>query len=222
MIGWLSGEVVVTEEDRMIVNVGGVGYAVHVPLRYHGRYPSGSKATWWIEPVFREDNQWLYGFETREERDWFRVLTVRVTGVGAKLAMAVLGVLTPPQLTQSIGHQTTDFLLMVPGVGRKLAERILHELRHVALPLSPLEVASAAMPSLGGSEVLTGWTGSMPPALADGVEALVQLGYARVQVHRMVQRVREETEASVVDGWDASAWIRQGLAYLSKSGQGGG
>src|SRR6266436_9920034 len=132
MIGKLKGLIDSYGEDYVILDVGGVGYQVHCAGRTLQALPSpGEAAVLSIETYVREDQIKLYGFTGDLEREWFRLLQT-VQGVGAKVALAVLGTLKPGELATAIALQDRATLSRAPGVGRKVAERIVAELRDKA------------------------------------------------------------------------------------------
>lgn len=165
MIARLRGIVGGIEEGSCILDVNGVGYLVFCSTRTLSALPEGT-ATLLIETLVREDAIALYGFATEAERAWFRLLTT-VQGVGAKVALGILSALSPDQLVGAIMGQDKGALTRAPGVGPKLALRLLTELREKA----------GAMPG--------GGTASLPVAAAsqgavpDALSALVNLGYRR-------------------------------------------
>ena len=174
MIASLTGQVASSDIDRVVVDVGGVGYLVFASGRTLSQLPSvGSDVRLLIETHVREDHIHLYGFATGEEQDWFRLLTT-VQGVGARVGLAILSALTPEELTLAIAAQDRAALTRAGGVGPKLATRILTELREKVDAIGAAE--SAAQPA-GGAEGL--------PA-NDAVSALVNLGYGRTEAFTAV------------------------------------
>ena len=132
MIGKLRGAVDSYGEDWVIVDVAGVGYQVHCSARTLQALPQvGEAATLSIETYVREDMIRLYGFASDLEREWFRLLQT-VQGVGARVALAVLGTMKPADLATAIALQDKAALARAPGVGKKVAERIVAELRDKA------------------------------------------------------------------------------------------
>ena len=176
MIASLTGVVAGLETDRVIVDVGGVGYLVFASGRTLGQMPPlGGDVRLMIETHVREDHIHLYGFATGAEQDWFRLLTT-VQGVGARVGLAILSVLTPEELTLAIAAQDRAALTRADGVGPKLATRILTELREKVDAVGAAETASE---SAGGGDGL--------PA-NDAVSALVNLGYGRTEAFTAVNR----------------------------------
>src|SRR6185312_14545394 len=132
MIGKLKGVIDSYGEDSVILDVGGVGYLVHCSTRTLQELPaSGEPATLSIETYVREDQIKLFGFLTDVEREWFRLLQT-VQGVGAKVALSVLGTLKPGELASAIAMRDKATVARSPGVGQKVAERIVTELKDKA------------------------------------------------------------------------------------------
>ena len=168
MIASLSGIVERIAAESAVIDVNGVGYLVFASARTLGRLPArGEPARLHIETHVREDHIHLYGFAEESERDWFRLLTT-VQGVGAKTALAILGTLPPDALATAIMAQDKPALTRADGVGPKLAQRILSELRDKVggIALGP------AVQQKSGAETQAG-------AAQDAVSALVNLGYPR-------------------------------------------
>ena len=195
MIAKLTGRIEALEADRCVVDVRGVGYLVQASTRTLAALPGGALATLLIETQVREDAIALYGFSEPSERDWFRLLTT-VQGVGAKLALAVLGVLGPDDLARAIAAADKAGLGRAPGVGPKLAGRIAAELKDkvggIALG------AAAELPERG--------------AEADAVSALVNLGYRRAEAFEAVAAATRRLGG----GAAVDALIRAGLKELSQ------
>ena len=132
MIGSLTGLVDHAGKDEAVIDVGGVGYLVFASARtLDALPPAGSSVRLMIETHVREDHIHLYGFADRQERDWFRLLTT-VQGVGARVALALLSVLTPDALATAIAAQDRAAIAQAEGIGPKLAARILNELKDKA------------------------------------------------------------------------------------------
>jgi len=175
MIASLSGIVEQVTADSVVVDVGGVGYLVFAASRTLARLPArGEPVRLLIETHVREDHIHLYGFADEAERGWFRLLTT-VQGVGAKTALAVLSALAPDALTSAIIAQDKVALTQAAGVGRKLAQRIVMELRDKLGDVAQLAPAVADAAETAGSAV----TG-------DAVSALVNLGYPRTDAFAAV------------------------------------
>lgn len=179
MIGKLRGKIDAYDDDSVIIDVGGVGYHVFCSARTLGELPAkGEAAEFIIETHVREEHIHLFGFPDANERDWFRLLTT-VQGVGVKMALALLGVFSPVQLAQAIAAKDTKALTRVSGVGPKLGERLVTELKGKIAKL-PTGAAEFTAKHSGGSV--------LPPASAneDAISALVNLGYNRSDAYNAV------------------------------------
>ena len=149
MIGKLKGIVDAVGESHCVIDVGGVGYEVQASARTLRALKMGEQAALTIDTHVREDAIRLYGFATEVERSWFRTLQ-NVQGVGAKVALSVLGVLSPTDLANAIALGNWQALEQTPGVGKKLAQRITAELKDKAPGLSVAGLNAAAGSAAGG------------------------------------------------------------------------
>jgi Holliday junction DNA helicase RuvA len=201
MIALLRGRLAGVLDDALIVDVGGVGYLVHcAPQTAATLRGQGEAVEVHVETQVREDSITLYGFADPAERLWFRLLQ-GIQGVGARTAIAVLGVLPPPTLVKAVAAQDRVALTRVPGVGPKLAARILSELkdRVGALPTPTRRATGAtALPATGD-------------AVGDAVAALVNLGYGRADAFAAVARC----QARLGETAPIAALIREGLRELA-------
>ncbi len=204
MIAKLKGLIDSTGDGWAVIDVGGVGYLVFCSGRTLGRLGVGEAAEFLVETHVREDHIHLYGFFDALERDWFKLLTT-VQGVGVKVALGMLTVLSPDQLVQAVAVQDKGMITQAPGVGPKLATRILSELKD--------KVGSIALESgLGGVHArdisLGGADGGV---IADATSALVNLGYQPAQALSAVSRAAGKLD----DGAAVEALIRGGLNELA-------
>ena len=205
MIGKLRGVVDSYGEDWVIVDVGGVGYQVHCPARtLQALPPVGDTATLSIETYVREDLIRLYGFASDVEREWFRLL-MTVQSVGARVALAILGVLKPGDLATAIALQDKATLARAPGVGKKVAERIVAELRDKAPAWSSADPAVVNLQADLADR-------RAPTAVAEAVSALVNLGYAQIQASAAIAAASR----SAGEGANTEMLIRLGLRELSR------
>jgi len=202
MIAMLSGKLRLREPGRLIIATGGVGYELFVPLSTYYRMPSvGADVELEIRQVVREDASLLYGFASSPEKQAFDLL-MGIQHVGPKLALAILSVLAPKDLVSAISHEDVERIDAVPGVGAKVAERIVRELRDKIGGLNLIAaVRTEGAPTNG--HVLGG---SM---IDDAVSALINLGYKPAEAKRAVD---------AVDGFEESAGleslIRKSLAII--------
>ena len=205
MIGKLSGTLDSVSGDVALVDVNGVGYVVHASNRTLARLgPNGGVVSLLIETQVREDAINLFGFAEKSERDWFRLLTT-VQGVGARVALAILGVLSPEDLSLAIAAQDKAAVTRAPGVGPKLAARIVTELKDKAGGIGA-DLSVAAPATVNGSAK----SGAGP--VDDATSALVNLGYRRTEAYSAVAKAaRELGDKATLDGL-----IRFGLKELSQ------
>ena len=193
MIGRLSGLLVAKNPPQVMVEAGGVGYEIDVPMSTFYNLPAtGEKVVLLTHLVVREDAHILFGFGTEEERSAFRKL-IRISGVGARTALSVLSGLSVNDLAQAVATQDPARLTKVPGIGKKTAERLLLELKGKL------------------ADVLTGAgsSGAQPSASSDVLNALLALGYSEKEALLAVKQVPANTTVS--DG------IRVALKALAKS-----
>jgi len=199
MIAKLTGVVDSKSADTAIVDVGGVGYQVFCSARSLDRLPAaGGAISLFIETHVREDHIHLYGFIDAAEREWFRLLTT-VQGVGAKLALAILSVLSSGDLTQAILVQDKTSLTRASGVGPKLAARIVAELKDKVggIALGPVAAVAAATEASG--------------PVADAVSALINLGYRRTEAFGAVAQASKRLGPNAA----LDLLIKAGLKELS-------
>ncbi len=203
MIATLSGKLKLRDPGRLIVETAGVGYEVFVPLSTYYRMPSvGAEVDLEVRQVVREDALLLYGFATAAEKHAFDLL-MGIQHVGPKLALAILSVLTPKDLLAAISHEDVERIDAVPGVGAKVAERIVRELRD---KINQLNLAAPTQ-TVGAS--LNGHT-SQGSLVDDAVSALINLGYKPAEAKRAVDAVHEFDEKE--DGLESL--IRKSLAII--------
>ncbi|MDA1133031.1 MAG: Holliday junction branch migration protein RuvA, partial [Proteobacteria bacterium] len=178
MIAELTGAVAEVGADTAVIDVGGVGYLVFCSAATLRALPArGERASLKIETHVREDRIQLFGFATAAERDWFRALQ-SVQGVGARVALAILSVISPRALAEAIAAQDPVPLTRANGVGPKLAKRIAGELKDAVSALA-LDAPGAAV-GAGGGGIEDG------DDARDAVSALVNLGYGRTEAHAAV------------------------------------
>ena len=205
MIGKLKGLIDSYGEDFVILDVNGVGYVVQCSSRTLQKLPKvGEAAALAIETQVREDAIRLFGFTSDAERDWFRLLQ-NVQGVGAKVALAILGVLGPGELATAIGTQDKAAVSRAPGVGPKLAARIVAEMKDKAPALAAVDPVVA---KLAGEEDAK----AAPKPVQDAISALVNLGYGRPQAAAAVAASVKALGESAETG----ALIRRGLKELAQ------
>jgi Holliday junction DNA helicase RuvA len=205
MIGKLKGVIDEIAEDHAVIDVHGVGYVAFCSARTLGNLGgAGEAAVLFIETYVREDMIRLYGFASQLEREWFRLLQ-NVQGVGAKVALAVLGTLTVPELANAIALRDINMVSRAPGVGKKVAERIVTELTNKAPAC-----AGDASGTIGLTQELGAGAASAP--VSDAVSALSNLGYSRDQAANAVAAALREAGEDA----DSAKLIRLGLKELSR------
>lgn len=206
MIGKLRGKVDAIGEAHAIIDVNGVGYEVQLSSRTLRNLKIGEDVSLTIDTHVREDAIRLYGFSSEVERSWFRTLQT-IQGVGAKVALAVLGTLAPPDLANAIALGQWQMLEESPGVGRKLAQRIASELKDKAPALS--------VSGLSGSSGMAAAGHAQPAndAAAEAISALTNLGYNFSQAAAAVAAASQDLGKDA----DTAKLIRRGLKELSRT-----
>ena len=206
MIGKLKGTLDEIDEDHCTVDVHGVGYIAHCSAKTLAALPApGEAVVLYIETYVREDMIRLYGFQTPLEREWFRLLMGNVQGVGAKVALAILSTLSPPELANAIALRDIAMVSRAPGVGKKGAERIVTERKNKAPAF-----AGSASGTIGLKQELG--EGVAPAPVADAVSALTNLGYSRDVAANAVAAALK----AAGDGADSAKLIRLGLKELAR------
>lgn len=205
MIGKLRGTVDEIAEDHCIIDVHGVGYLAFCSTRTLGALAGrGEAAVLFIETHVRQDIIRLYGFGSALEREWFRLLQ-SVQGVGAKVALAVLSTLSPSELANAIALRDLAMVSRAPGVGKKVAERIVTELKSKAPAF-----AGEASGTIGLKQELG--EGVAPAPVADAVSALTNLGYSRDMAATAVAAALKTAGEDA----DSAKLIRLGLKELAR------
>ena len=206
MIGKLKGLVDAVGESYVLVDVNGVGYEVQASARTLRALKVGEPVTLAIETHVREDAIRLYGFTSEIERAWFRTLQT-IQGVGAKVALAVLGTLAPQELANAIALQNWAAVEQTPGVGKKLAQRVVAELKDKAPALS---VAGLNVPA---ASVAQGRAGPVAnDTAAEAISALTNLGYQPALASQAVAAALAELGEAA----DTPKLIRRGLKELAR------
>ncbi len=200
MITYLDGTLAESLPGRCAIDVGGVGYEVLVPLSTSDGMPApGAKVRILTHLHVREQEQTLYGFRTGDERDLFRLLIDRVSGIGPKLALAVLSGMGVADFKSAVVGADVAALSKISGLGKKTAERIVLELKD--------KVGVAAAWEAASGDAASGSAG----AVNDAVLALIALGYKQAEAHKAVQKLAKEGEGEA----DADELIRRALRAMS-------
>lgn len=201
MIALLQGTVAALGADHAVIDVGGVGYLVQASVRTLGRLAPDAAVRLHVETQVREDAITLFGFLEPAERDWFRLLT-GVQGVGGRVALAILSTLAPAELARAIALEDRASLARAPGVGAKLAARLVTELRG-AVPAAPAAVGeSGAAPALP----------SPAAAARDALSALASLGFRGPEAAAAVAAA----EAALGEGAETAALVREALRRAAR------
>lgn len=200
MISYIRGELAVIEEDKVIVDVGGVGYGIYMPGQSMGRLPApGSEVKLHTYLNVREDAMQLFGFLTRDDLKIFK-LVIGVSGIGPKGGLSILSKLTPDDLRFAVLSGDAKAISAAPGIGKKTAEKLIIELKD-KLSMDDVirnaEEPESLIPQTGISTIQT-----------DAVQALTALGYGSTESLRAVKQVeiREDTDVETV--------LKQALKYM--------
>lgn len=183
MIVSLQGTLVESTLLSAVIEANGIGYEVFVPITTTEKLPAlGEKVKLHTLSVYREDSQTLYGFYNREDRDFFRLLVEKVSGIGPKIALSILSKLSVPILKNAIAQSDIALLSKCPGIGKKTAERLVIELRDKVFPGG---VTSSGTVSPNTSEETTGIA---PSTHQDAVAALMTLGYKAPDADKAIRK----------------------------------
>jgi holliday junction DNA helicase RuvA len=211
MIGKLKGIVDAIGESHCIIDVNGVGYEVQASARALRNMEIGQSVSLVIDTHVREDAIRLFGFVSEIERSWFRTLQ-NVQGVGAKVALSVLGTLSSQDLANAIALGDWATVEQTPGVGKKLAQRIVAELKDKAPALA---VAGLHVPVVVNGSGKGAKDTSVPPdalATAEAISALTNLGYNPAQASQAIAIAARDLGAEA----DTAKLIRRGLKELAR------
>src|SRR5712675_3802744 len=185
MITFLDGKLVNALPTQAIVDVGGVGYEVFIPLSSYDKLPAAGQPVRILTHLHvREDAHILYGFMTAPERDLFRLLVNNVSGIGPKLALAVLSGMSVSHFKSAVVNADIASLSKISGLGKKTAERIVLELKDKLGVVAAWEAASAVHPPTPEEEQAN-----------EAVLALIALGYKQIEAHKAVRALQEKGEA---------------------------
>ena len=195
MIAFIKGQLIECQLTLAILEVNGIGYEVHVPLTTVEKLPSlGDAVKLFTHATYREDSQTLYGFIDRESRDFFRMIVDKVSGIGPKIALNLLGSLSLQTLKMSIASGDVAMLSKAQGLGKKTAERIVVELKDKVLPKELSQDTNVSASSLDKgqqadiSQNLTNFQ--------DAVSALLTLGYKATDADLAIRRASESMDES--------------------------
>ncbi len=192
MIASLSGKVLFTSNEGVVVEVGGIGLRVAVPSGLRDKLHPGEPVFFHTYLVIRQDLLALYGFDTVESREYFELL-LSVDGIGPKLALAILSIMTPDSIRRAVFNEQVELFTRVPGVGKKTAQKILLYLQD----------------KVGKSDGLSAMTG-ISDSETEVIEALTSLGYSVVEAQSAVQAISRDAPK------DTETRLRLALQYFSK------
>jgi Holliday junction DNA helicase RuvA len=193
MIAFIKGQLIECQLTLAILEVNGIGYEVHVPLTTVERLPSlGDAVKLFTHATYREDSQTLYGFIDRESRDFFRMIVDKVSGIGPKIALNLLGSLSLQTLKVSISSGDVAMLSKAQGLGKKTAERIVVELKDKVLPKELSQETKASPSSLDTSQHAD--ISQNLTNFQDAVSALLTLGYKATDADLAIRRASESMD----------------------------
>ena len=192
MIAFIEGDLIECQLNMAVIQVGGMGYEVNIPLTTSEKLPSlGKEIKLYTQATYREDSQTLYGFIDRESRDFFRMIVDKVSGIGPRIALNLLGSLSLPMLKTSIANGDVAMLSKAQGLGKKTAERIVVELKDKVLP----KEAKASTPSIQSSTIDNNQDSTEEvgfEAYHDAVSALLTLGYKATDADQAIRKASDQ------------------------------
>lgn len=186
MIARLKGTVLESSPLLVVLEAGGVGYEVHIPVTTAEKVPAiGAECSLFIHSVYREDSATLYGFAGRDDRDFFRLLVEKVSGIGPKIGISILSRMSTDLLRSAIASSDVGLLSKCPGIGKKTAERLVIELKDkVGL------TSTGSVTSLGETDVSGGAS-----TFQDAVASLMTLGYKPADADKLVRKAVSKLSA---------------------------
>jgi Holliday junction DNA helicase RuvA len=206
MIGKLKGTVIHIEATQIILDVNGVGYIIACPQSTIANLEYGEYADFYTEMHIKDETVILYGFDTIEQKQWFKLLTL-VQGVGGKVALAILGLLPPAKLSLAISAADSNAFRQIPGIGPKLATRVVNELKD---KVSSLMVANANLSSVKKGKSNAVVVDKNEAILADVVSALANLGFSRSDAMSAASQAILQTDEA-----DFDALLKKSLSKLA-------
>ena len=194
MIAFIEGDLIECQLNMAVIQVGGIGYEVNIPLTTSEKLPNlGKEIKLYTQSTYREDSQTLYGFIDRESRDFFRMIVDKVSGIGPRIALNLLGSLSLPMLKTSIASGDIAMLSKAQGLGKKTAERIVVELKDKVLPkTSDIETSSNQSRVIGKEKHEQQKEENMFGVYHDAVSALLTLGYKATDADQAVRKASDE------------------------------
>lgn len=203
MIQFIRGELVGIEEDRILVDVGGVGYGIFMSGQAMGRLPQiGREVKIYTYLNVKEDAMQLFGFLTRDDLHVFKLL-IGVNGIGPKGGQAILSVLTPDDLRFAVMANDVKAISAAPGIGKKTAEKLILELK------DKLHVEDAPEHAVTSADTSIAATDNFREVTSEAIQALVALGYGNTEALKAVKKVEITSEMSV------NEVLKQALKFIA-------
>ncbi len=185
MISKIRGKLIETSPLLVIIDVAGIGYEVHIPITTAEKLPlTGNECSLFTHAVYREDAQTLYGFATRQDRDFFRLLVEKVSGIGPKIGVTILSRMSVESLQHAISQGDVALLSKCPGIGKKTAERVIIELK------DKINASLGGGSPAAGTQTSGSARGLPPSAFQDAVASLVILGYKPADADKMARKAQ--------------------------------
>ncbi|MGB0413436.1 MAG: Holliday junction branch migration protein RuvA [Coraliomargarita sp.] len=194
MIARIKGTVLESTPLLVVLEAGGLGYEVHIPVTTAERVPAiGQECSLFVHSVYREDSATLYGFATRTDRDFFRLLVERVSGIGPKIGISILSRMSVDVLRSAIASSDIALLSKCPGIGKKTAERLVIELKDKVFAEGTTPAETSAAPQASSA--------ATPSSFQDAVASLITLGYKAADADKLVRKASSKAspDASVED-----------------------
>ncbi len=187
MISQIKGTVLESTPLLVVLEAAGIGYEVHIPITTAEKVPTiGAECSLFIHSVYREDSATLYGFATREDRDFYRLLIDRVSGIGPKIGISMLSRMSTEILCSAIASSDVALLSKCPGIGKKTAERLVIELKDkVGLASTSSEATTGEVPA-----------SAEPSTFQDAVASLMTLGYKPADADKLVRKAVSKLDAN--------------------------
>lgn len=202
MIQFIRGELISVEEDRVIVDVNGVGYGIFMSVQAMSRLPqTGSEVKIYTYLNVKEDAMQLFGFLTKDDLKVFKLL-IGVSGIGPKGGQAILSVLTPDDLRFAVMSNDVKAISAAPGIGKKTAEKLILELR------DKLSIEDALEHAVSREEAAGTISGHVNGVQSEAVQALTALGYGNTEVLKAVKQVE------IAEDTDVETVLKQALKYM--------
>ncbi|MGK0176610.1 MAG: Holliday junction DNA helicase RuvA [Lentimonas sp.] len=181
MIAHLKGIVLESAPLMVVLDVAGVGYEIHIPVTTAEKVPAaGNECCLFIHSVYREDNASLYGFADKSDRDFFRLLIEKVSGIGPKIGIAILSRMSVENLRNAIAHADVTSLSKCPGIGKKTAERLVIELK------DKVGLGTGSPGSFESSISVE------PNTYQDAVNSLIVLGYKQADAEKLIRKASSQ------------------------------